>query len=595
MLLMRRLESEIFPMLSHVVLRTLQVAFFAVALLPSTLAQSTHHVPAQFATIQSAIAAAVSGDRIEVAPGTYVEHIDFLGKAIEVVGTGGQNATTIASGTLPGRIVTFANGESSSAILRGFRIKGPKPSFVYGGGILITGASPTIRECLIDQNLATGAGGGVRIDGGAPTIEDCILYQNTASGFGQIGGGAFFNPRGGGIAIDAGASVVVRRCVVATNEAGHTEGYGGGIDVRGASTVRIESCRIVSNGVSTQNFAAGGGVSIADATSSALLISTLLASNTLYGMASSGGGIYCLGYADLVNCTVAHNITNYEFFTGSAFSVAIPGSFKLVNCISWGNFHYDNFFDLFTPTIIPSNFSPNAVAENSFVEGGAPGATNSSSDPQFTGTTDYRLASGSPCRNTGVLFSALFGSLVSLTGAADDTLDPRIIGSAIDIGADEYPSFVAGRTGSPLDGAIGAESGALIETLAINGSAGGAPRRLSAAVGSPLALSITPPSGWGPTTYAVIIGLTSEAPTSFAYPTGILGLVPPVFGLAANTAIAATSVSLPGVASAAVTAPAPITLASSGLPFAIDLRIQGVMIDPSGSVLPTNGIDLSIQ
>ena len=63
---------------------------------PSAWAQTTIHVPADVATIQGAIQSASNGDTILVAPGTYRENIDFLGKAITVEGA--SAATTILQG-----------------------------------------------------------------------------------------------------------------------------------------------------------------------------------------------------------------------------------------------------------------------------------------------------------------------------------------------------------------------------------------------------------------------------------------------------------------------------------------------------------------
>src|SRR5258708_7411001 len=107
------------------------------------------HVPADQPTIQSAINAAVNGDTVQVAPGTYVENINFLGKAITVAGDqttlGAQ--TTIIDGNHNGPVVTFVSGEGPQSVLTGFTIRNGSAQFggVYdGGGIQIGNSSPTI-------------------------------------------------------------------------------------------------------------------------------------------------------------------------------------------------------------------------------------------------------------------------------------------------------------------------------------------------------------------------------------------------------------------------------------------------------------------
>ena len=77
--------------------------------------QQVLHVPASFPTIQGAIVAANPGDTIQVAAGLYVENLDFLGKEIQLIGTGigqtildgGQNGTVISMTGVKARVPSF--------------------------------------------------------------------------------------------------------------------------------------------------------------------------------------------------------------------------------------------------------------------------------------------------------------------------------------------------------------------------------------------------------------------------------------------------------------------------------------------------------
>ena len=103
-------------------------------LIPSTppALAATISVPMDYSTIQEAIDAVVDGDLILVAAGTYVENIDFLGKAITLQSEVGAEATVI-DGSQVDSVVTFASGEPVEAVtyIRSGQAETGKPSKDY--------------------------------------------------------------------------------------------------------------------------------------------------------------------------------------------------------------------------------------------------------------------------------------------------------------------------------------------------------------------------------------------------------------------------------------------------------------------------------
>ena len=86
-------------------------------LLPSALlAQTTWYVPDDFATIQAGIDGSANGDTVIVRDGTYVENINFNGKAITLKSENGP-VTTIIDGNQAGTVVTFNSGEGNGSVL----------------------------------------------------------------------------------------------------------------------------------------------------------------------------------------------------------------------------------------------------------------------------------------------------------------------------------------------------------------------------------------------------------------------------------------------------------------------------------------------
>src|SRR5262245_66446559 len=89
---------------------------------PQLVAATIIRVPADQPTIQDAIAAAANGDTVQVAAGTYVENLNFLGKAVLVTSEQGPDVTII-DGNSAGPVVTFATSEARQSVLNGFTVR----------------------------------------------------------------------------------------------------------------------------------------------------------------------------------------------------------------------------------------------------------------------------------------------------------------------------------------------------------------------------------------------------------------------------------------------------------------------------------------
>lgn len=125
-----------------------------------SLAQAaTVNVPGTYLTIQAGVDAAVDGDVVLVAPGTYTENIDFLGKAIIVKSDQGPEVTTIdGGGKFNGSIgVAFNSGEDYGSVIEGFTITNCEKAVSYGvfgasGSPYPPSASPVIIKNILYDN-----------------------------------------------------------------------------------------------------------------------------------------------------------------------------------------------------------------------------------------------------------------------------------------------------------------------------------------------------------------------------------------------------------------------------------------------------------
>lgn len=203
--------------------------------------QSALRVPDEYPTIQQAIDAAVRGDVILIAPGTYRgtgnTNVDFRGKEVTVRGAGRDLTLIDCTGAETG--FRFLFGETRDARLEDVQIFG-----AFNMGVVAIGSDPVIRRCIIRD--CGPISGGIWLDQGSDLlIEDCIIEGNRAG----FSGAGLFARR---------SDPVIRRCLIRGNTAND---QGGGI-YGFVSNMTIEDSDIWDNSASK----GGGGAAFVNGT-----------------------------------------------------------------------------------------------------------------------------------------------------------------------------------------------------------------------------------------------------------------------------------------------------------------------------------------
>lgn len=249
--------------------------------------QAILRVPSEYAAIQAAIDAATDGDSVLVASGTYVEQIDFRGKAITVESEEGSEVTTI-DGNEQGPVVTFENGEDWKSVLRGFKITNGwtrrlRDRFDVGAGIFIRDASPFLEDLHVTTNgvdrWAPGKyyyvyGQGIYAENSAFTLR----HSRVSGGYVCYDCGTV---EAGGAIYLTGSSARIEWCEVSGYVSSYGDG-GGAIRLTNGSDVAILGSQIDGT---TGEYASGGGGIYADA-ASILFVGGCF----IQGTADGGGG-----------------------------------------------------------------------------------------------------------------------------------------------------------------------------------------------------------------------------------------------------------------------------------------------------------------
>jgi hypothetical protein len=318
-----------------------------------------------FATIQHGIDVAGQGDTVLVHPGVYLENINFNGKNVIVgslfVTTGDEDyiLQTVIDGNRKDHVVTFASGETHTALLSGLTITNgyahaASEMASSGGGVFcLNDSSPTLTHLRIASNEAVAEGGGLYFAFCSATIRDVIITDNLAR-------------NGGGIRYSYG-------------------------------NVNLE------NVVVSHNSAPLGGSGIHFYHAEGTIKNTLIADN--YGD-SKGGGLGFDGSSPIfVNVTVVGNRTTGN---GGGLNVSYASNPTLVNSIVWGNTPEQVYFD--------TDWWGEAITiEHSDVQGGEAGIVTNGLGPVYwgdgnlevsprfvhAGLGNYRLADDSPAIGAG--------------------------------------------------------------------------------------------------------------------------------------------------------------------------------------------------
>ena len=137
------------------------------------------HIPQDFQTISAGIAFAAEGDTVLVAPGTYEEQIDFMGKAITVASLYFVShdhfyieQTIITHSHFP--MVRFDSGETRASILVGFTLTQANVAIYCNHN-----SSPTLQKLNISDNIANFIGAGILCEKSSnPIMINCTFANN---------------------------------------------------------------------------------------------------------------------------------------------------------------------------------------------------------------------------------------------------------------------------------------------------------------------------------------------------------------------------------------------------------------------------------
>ncbi|TXL62156.1 beta strand repeat-containing protein [Aeromicrobium terrae] len=303
------------------------------------------------ATIQGAVnkGGFVSGDTINVAPGTYTGITTFAAKGANVVATGtgvildgnAAGSTIAVTGAVAVKLtgLTIRNGLNNSAFGGGIRVGvagasvtttdvriTANKSTLGAGAVVYAGGSLTMTGGSVDHNTNATSGGGI-LSAGTTKLTDVDVTDNTAvSGAGVAVASNASPAAAANLTVDGGS--ISRNTATANTTA---TGWGGGVYVGGKTATAPAAIASLKNVDIDDNVAAGSAQAFAGLGGGLFSTGTLTVDNASFSgnratgtgtVAAYGGAIYYGGPAPAVPTL---DIKNSSIKGGGATSNAVVG------------------------------------------------------------------------------------------------------------------------------------------------------------------------------------------------------------------------------------------------------------------------------
>ncbi len=339
--------------------------------LQRALGDNVQQYPAEYPTLFDAINCASVGDTVKVEAATVLpEPVTLHDRGIKLFGAydasymtrDAETSKTVITGSLSGTVLRFQGDVENDTEVDGFHISGGGgvtfggiPYFArYGGGIMLNGHSPTLRNLEVTGNSVgndsdLGCGGGIMLNDCSPILENVFIHGNTA----VFGAGLFAfestptligcdivdntlitnnlsnAPLGGGVHI-VDADVTMTDCTVS----GHLDVQdGGGIYVGGfnaSSSLDMTGGEVSGNTVSTNGaglYVNGGNLTLKGVT---------IDGNAKSAAATfmHGGGIFATGATVALDSLI---VTDNDAHIGGGLDLTSCTDAVVTNSVLSGN------------------------------------------------------------------------------------------------------------------------------------------------------------------------------------------------------------------------------------------------------------------